>query len=101
MVLLSGGFLAVQVSATDYGEGILDGQPGALWFLLGCVLLWLVQQRRSRVARGVIVLVSLAGAVIYGLDARDSGRAALLAVAYLGQALPLLTVWVRHHVSRR
>jgi hypothetical protein len=100
MVLVSGGFLTVQVSATDYGDGILDSQLGAFWFLVGAILLWLVQRRRSRVARGVIVVLSLAGAVVYGLDALDSGRAALVAVTYLGQALPLVTAPVRRHVSR-
>jgi hypothetical protein len=101
MVLISGGFLIVQVSATDYGDGMIDRQVAVFWLLVGAVLLWLVQQRRSRIARGAIVVVSLGGAVVYGLGALDSGRAALLAVAYLGQALPLLTVWVQRHVSRR
>jgi len=100
MVLVSGGFLTVQVAATDYGGGTIDGQAAVFWFLVGIVLLWLVQRRRSRIARAAIVVVSLAGAVIYGLGALDSGRAALLALTYVGQALPLLTVWVQRHVSR-
>ena len=101
MVLISSGFMIVQVSATDYGDGMIDRQVAGFWLLVGAVLLWLVQQRRSRIARGAIVVVSLGGAVVYGLGALDSGRAALIAVAYLGQALPLLTVWVQRHVSRR
>jgi hypothetical protein len=48
-----------------------------------------------------VVVLALMGAVLYGLAALDSGRAAALAIAYLGQALPLLTDPVRRYVHAR
>jgi hypothetical protein len=56
---------------------------------------------RTRDDPGVVVVLALMGAVLYGLAALDSGRAAALAIAYLGQALPLLTDPVRRHVHAR
>ena len=98
LVLLSAACLALQVSRTDYGEGP-GGGGGGLWLALGLLLLWLVYRRRSRVARGVVVVTSLAGAVVYSLGALQSTDAALLSMAFLGQALPLLTGPVRRHVQ--
>lgn len=97
LLLVSAGCLAVQVALTDHGDETRAG-AGRFWLVLGLLLLWLIWRRRSRVARGVVVVTSLAGAVVLGLDAAGSSEAALLAVAYLGQAVPLLSSPVRRHV---
>jgi hypothetical protein len=97
-VLVSALFLLVQVVATDYGSGNPEG-TAVFWFVVGLVLLWFVYRRRSRFARGLVVVLSLTGAVVYALGALDSLRAAGLALAFLGQALPLLTNPVRRHVQ--
>lgn len=96
-VVLSGVALAVQVAATDYGAG--PAAAAGFWFVLGCLLLWLVYQRRSRAARGFIIVTSLAGAVVYGLVAFGDTRSAFLALAFLAQAAPLMTGQVRRHVQ--
>jgi hypothetical protein len=98
-LLASGAFLLLQVALTDYGAEAALG--AVFWFAVGAVLLRLVYTRHSRVARGIVVVLALVGAVLYGLAALDSGRAAVLALAYLGQALPLLTDPVRRHVHAR
>ncbi|NYJ04558.1 hypothetical protein [Petropleomorpha daqingensis] len=99
LLLLSGAFLAVQALLTDYG----DGNPAAavLWFAVGCVLLWVVFRRRSRAARGVVIVTALVGAVVYGLASLDDPHAVVLALAFLGQAVPLMTGPVRWHVQTR
>jgi len=91
--------LACQVSLTDYGA---SGSGGAvLWFALGCWLIWMVASRRSSVARGLIVVTSLVGAAIYGAVALGADiHAAMIALAFLGQAVPLLAGPVREHVRR-
>ena len=107
-MLLSGAFLAVQVRETDYGEG--NAGAAGFWFAIGVLLLWLVHRRRSRVARGVVIVMALVGAVLYGLVAVGVAgvhghgapalpHAVLLALAHLGQAMPLLTGPVRRHVQ--
>ena len=96
-VLLSGAALAVQVSVTDYGQG--QEGAGVLWFAIGCVLLWMIDRRRSRVARGVVVVTSLVGAALHGLSALDDGRHAFIAAAYVLQAVPLVSRQVRAHVG--
>src|SRR4051795_5289959 len=64
LLLTSGICLLVQTSQTDYGA---DHQgDGTFWFLVGALLLWLVYRGSSRVARGLIVVTSLFGAVAYG-----------------------------------
>jgi hypothetical protein len=101
LVLVSLAALGVQVSLTDYGPGAESAAGG--WLLIGCLLLWLVYRKRSRVARGMVVVPSLAGAVVYGMAALGGERIgpvpALIALAYLAQALPLLTGPVRRHVQ--
>lgn len=100
LVLLSGVFLVIQVAGTDYGASAADG-AAVFWFVVGAVLLWFVDRRRSRVARGLVVVSGLMGAVVYALMAFASLHAAVLAVAFLGQALPLLAGPVRRHVLTR
>ena len=98
-VVLSGVALAVQVAETDYGAGPAAAAAAGFWFVLGCLLLWLVDQRRSRAARGFIIMTSLVGAVVYGLGAFGDTRSAFLGLAFLAQAAPLMTAQVRRHVQ--
>lgn len=93
---LSGAALAAQVVATDYGT---DRPAGAVfWFLLGCLLLWLVYRHHSRAAWGFVIVTSLMGGVIYSLSALVDARSAFLAPAFLAQAVPLMSKQVRRHV---
>lgn len=94
LLLLSAAALIAQVAITDYGPG-KSGAAG-LWLVIGCLLLWLVYVRRSRVARAVVVVTSIVGAVIYAFG---DVTAAVLVLAYVGQAVPLLLSPVRRHVS--
>jgi hypothetical protein len=96
LLLLSGICLLVETSRTDYGAG--NRGAGVFWFLVGAMLLWFVYRRSSRVAGGLIVVTSLFGAVAYGIQAPGDADAALMALACLGQALPLLSGPVRRHV---
>lgn len=96
-VCVSGVALAAQVAMTDYGAGH-EGAAG-LWFVLGCLLLWLVYRKRSRTARGFVVVTSFVGTVVYGLSALGDARSAFLAFAFLGQAAPLMSGEVRRHVD--
>lgn len=93
---MSGVALAAQVAATDYGTGH-EAAAGS-WFVVGLLLLWLVHRRRSRAARGFVIVTSLAGAVLYGVNALGNGRSAFLALAFLAQAAPLMSPQVRQHV---
>ena len=99
LVLLSGAFLVLQVASTNYGRG--PGEPAVAtgWLVIGAVLLWLVFRKHSRLTRGIIIVTSFAGAIIYALVAVEDARAGLLAMFYLGQALPLLAAPVRQHVQ--
>jgi hypothetical protein len=100
MVLVSGAFLAIQVKLTEYPDS--DGSAaGRWWFVIGVLLLWGIYRKRSRGALFIVVATSLAGAAIYALGASGSARHAFLTLAYLGQALPLLTLSVRAHVYLR
>lgn len=98
-LLMSGFCLLVQVAATDYGAKAHAG-PAVFWLAFGSGLLWLVY-RRSRIARGILVVGALFGAVIYALAAFEDADAAALALVYVGQAFPLLTRPVRQHVQTR
>ena len=98
LLLVSAAFLLVQVALTDYGPG---GNAALFWLAIGALLLWLVLRRRSRVARGIIVVTALVGAVLHGLAMLDGLDAAPVALAFLGQALPLLASPVRRHVQQR
>jgi hypothetical protein len=97
LLLMSGICLLVQTFQTHYGAG--HQGEGVFWFLVGALLLWFVYRRSSRVARGLIVVTSLFGAVAYGIQAPGDAHAALVALACLGQALPLLSGPVRRHVQ--
>lgn len=97
LLLASAAALIAQVAITDYGTG--TSGVAALWLVIGCVLLWLVYSKHSRVARGFIVVTSMVGAAIYGLGAFSDVTAAALVLAHVGQAAPLLLGPVRHHVS--
>jgi hypothetical protein len=99
LLLLSGAFSAVQALLSDYGDG--NSAAAGFWFAVDCLLLVVVYRKRSRVARGVIIVTALVGAVIYGLASLENEHAAVLALAYLGQAVPLLTGPVRQHVAPR
>jgi hypothetical protein len=96
LVMLSGVALAAQVAATDYGVG--RAATAGPWFALGCLLLWLVYRKRSRAARGFVIVTSLVGAVGYGLGALGDVDSAFLALAFLAQAAPLMSRRVRRHV---
>ena len=97
LLLLSAAALIAQVGITDYGAD--TSGAAALWVVIGCVLLWLVHSKRSRVARGLIVVTSMVGAVLYSPEAFSDVTAAALVIAYVGQAAPLMSSPVRHHVS--
>ncbi|MCZ2822884.1 MULTISPECIES: hypothetical protein [unclassified Modestobacter] len=94
---LSALFLALQVVLTDHGD-MGAGAAGWFWMVVGCLLLATVYRGHSRVARGVVVVSAFVGVIVYGLAALTDPRAALVALAFLGQALPLLTKPVRQHV---
>ena len=98
LLLLSGVFLAVQVLLTDHGDG--NSAAAVFWLGLGCLLLWVVFRTGSRAARGVIIVTSLAGTIVYALATPENPHAAVLALAFLGQAVPLLMGPVRQHVRR-
>ena len=89
----------MQVVVTNYGAG--HAGPAIFWFVVGCLLLLIVYRRRSRVAHGAIVVSALIGAVIYTIAALEDASATVLAVAYLGQAVPLLMSTIREHVRTR
>ena len=101
LVLLSGLFLVIQVAATDYGTGPEDSSPAARWLLAGAALLWFVYKKHSNVARAVVVTLAGVGAAVYAGNALGDSHAALLFVAYAGQAVPLLLPAVRRHVTDR
>ncbi len=100
LTLLSAAFLVVQLSLTSSGPGY-DG-AGAGWLLVGLVLLWLVYRKRSRVARGLVIISSWVGVVVFVIAALSwpiDWRAVLLVLAYAGQAVPLMLQPVRRHVG--
>ena len=97
MIAVSFVCVVAQAALTDYGDS-----PGAalVWLVLDALLLGFVYVRRSRAARAVMVVLALLGAVVYAVAAvNGDGHAAVLALLFLGQALPLLTPSVRDHVQ--
>lgn len=85
----------------EVSDATRSGGPIIPLTLLLLVLVW----RRSTVARGFVVVLAMVGAIVFGLGAvfGDTDRVshALTALAFLGQALPLLTPAVRDHVQKR
>ncbi|HEX6247039.1 MAG TPA: hypothetical protein VFZ64_04155 [Nocardioidaceae bacterium] len=84
LVLVSAVFLALQVVNTDYGTGVDARGTAGLWFVVGVGFLWFVYRRRSRLARSILLVTSLGGAVAYSLVALENADAVLLAVFFLG-----------------
>lgn len=92
--------LVVQVTETDYG--LTNAQATAwFWLVVGAGLLAFVYWRRSRLARGLLLVSAFFGAVVYGMTMLETNSNWVLCAAYLGQALPLLARPVREHVAHR
>ncbi len=98
LIALSWAFLAIQVSISDYGTD--SPEPGLGWLVVGSVLLFLVHRHRSRIARGLVIVLTMTGAIGCAIVSFTDASAAFIAVTFLGQALPLLTPAVRRHVQR-
>jgi hypothetical protein len=95
LLLTSLVFAALQVSLTDYGQA----GGAAFSFGLAVVLLGFVHARRSRSARRILVVLAITGAILHGLGGIGADDYPLLLVlAWVGQAVPLLTRPVREHV---
>lgn len=108
-LLVSAAFMALEVLCAVYAPGRY-GPSATLLSLLLLVLVW----RRSSAARAVLFVLAMAGGLIYGVSFIDASGSPTFAVsgldvpyawgfslAFLGQALPLLTPAVRDHVQRR
>ncbi len=96
-MLVSLACLVAQQALTVYpGDG--SGQQ-VFWLAVGCLLLWLVYRRRSRVARVVIVFTAMFGAVLFATQWGAGSTPLILSLLYLGQALPLMSRTVRDHVA--
>ncbi|MBM0124540.1 hypothetical protein [Pimelobacter simplex] len=97
--------LAAQVAVTDYGTnpaGTNPAEVASFWFAFGCLLLWLIYRKRSRMARGFVVMTSAVGAIGYGLGALGGdAHAAFLSLTFLAEAAPLMTKNIRSHVQAR
>jgi hypothetical protein len=97
LVLLSLAFLVPQQALTRYPPG--EDGANELWLAVGCLLLWFIYRRNSALARAFTVYPAVIGALIYGSQIpREGGIAAVLALLFLGQALPLMARPVREHV---
>jgi hypothetical protein len=96
LIALSWAFLAIQVTSTDYGAD--DASRAVVWLVVGSVLLLLVHRWRSRIARGLLIVPALVGAIGYGLAAWTDASAVFVSATFLGQAVPLLMPGVRRHV---
>lgn len=97
LLLLSLAFLVPQQAMTRYPRGD-DG--ATVWLAVGCLLLWLVYRRNSARALAFSVYPAVIGALIYASQIpREGTFAAVLALLFLGQALPLMARPVREHVS--
>lgn len=99
-ILLSALALLLQVGITDYGAASESSGAAVFWFAVGMALLGLVYFRRSRTARLVAIAIAMLGVVVYGLAMLADAGQIVLVVAYLAQALPLMTPAVRRHVQR-
>ena len=99
-VLISGAFLVLQVATGNYGEGAGAVAVGGFWLVVGATLLWMIYRRRSRFAWGFVVFFAVAGAALFAVGAPFGVRFVVIAVAYAGQAWPLITGPVRRHVRQ-
>lgn len=81
-----------------YGEN-LAGLP-TFWFLIDFGLLMLVQVRRSRFARGLIITTSVLGAALYLPAVSHHHGSSAMFVAFVIQALALSAPPVRRHVEQ-
>jgi FtsH-binding integral membrane protein len=92
--------LVVVALSTNHGDGSPTGGT-VTTLVVGGLLLWLVRVRRSRVARGVLVVWSAFGLVVHAVVALSlEADGLLLAAAYLGVLLPMTSPAVRAHVRR-
>jgi len=99
LLLLSAVGVLVQHSWTDTRSPGLGPDP--IWLVVDLVALVLVLRRRSRVARGYLVVMGAFGAVVFGLVAMGGGvYPVVMALACLTQTVPLLREPVRRHVRR-
>lgn len=96
LVLVSAACLTAQVVLTDYGDS--GARSGVFWFAVGCWLLWLVHARHNRVARILLASSGIVGTAVYAVRAVTDPHAALLALLFLGEVLPLLAPPVTAHV---
>lgn len=97
LVLLSLAFLVPQQALTRYPRG--EDGANEFWLAVGCLLLWLIYRRNSARARAFAVHPAVIGALIYASQIpREGSSAAVLALLFLGQALPLMARPVREHV---
>ncbi|WP_148076976.1 hypothetical protein [Nocardioides aurantiacus] len=104
LVWVSGAFLVLQVLATSYRQSAGTASWETLWLAIIAVMLWMTYRRQSRVAWAFVVFFAVCGALLYGTGTPthlDDPRYPVAAVAYLGQAWPLLTGTVRRHVRDR
>lgn len=98
LLLLSLAFLVPQQALTRYPR-VEDGAK-EFWLAVGCLLLWLIYRRNSARARAFAVYPAVIGALIYASQIPREGLfAAVLALLFLGQALPLIARPVREHVG--
>lgn len=97
LLLLSLAFLVPQQALTRYPRG--EDGANELWLAVGCLLLWFIYRRNSALARAFTVYPAVIGALIYVSQIpREGTSAAVLALLFLGQALPLMARPVREHV---
>ena len=97
LVLLSLAFLVPQQLLTRYPRG--EHGANVLWLAVGCLLLWFIYRRNSAPARAFSVYTAVIGALIYASQVpREGSSAAVLALVFFGQALPLMARPVREHV---
>lgn len=96
LVLVALAALGTQVVAMGYGADPLTWPT--YWFTAGFVLLALVQLRRSSLARGVIVVACIGGAIVSLPGLVGSQGVSVLFVAFLVEAAALLAPPVGRHV---
>jgi hypothetical protein len=97
LLLLSLAFLVPQQALTRYPR--VEDRANEFWLAVGCLLLWFIYRRNSALALAFSVYPAVIGALIYASQIpREGSSAAVLALLFLGQALPLMERPVRDHV---